>query len=73
MKYKQTLCTVTASILLASCATSTKPSPAQPSPLVIANCPALAPLNDDSFGATVLKLIDVANQYRDCRDAALAK
>ena len=45
----------------------------QPSPLVIASCPALSPLTDDSFGATVLKLIEVANQYRDCAAAALAR
>ena len=31
------------------------------------------PLTDDSFGATTLKLIDVAGQYRKCQRAALAK
>lgn len=74
MRYKQILFTVIAAILLTGCAGLTKPSPANgPSPLVVSNCPELAPLLDDSFGATVLKLVEIANQYRDCRAAALAK
>ncbi len=44
---------------------------ASPSPLVVASCPDLTPLADPSFGATTLKLIDVAGQYRKCRRAAL--
>jgi len=40
---------------------------------VIANCPALTPLTDPSFGATTAKLVDVAGQYRKCRAAALAE
>lgn len=35
------------------------------------SCPQLAPLTDPSFGATTMKLIEVANQYRECREAAL--
>jgi len=44
-----------------------------PSPLVVASCPPLTPLADPSFGATTLKLIEVAGQYRECRAAALGK
>jgi hypothetical protein len=44
-----------------------------PSPLVVASCPELTPLGDDTFGATTSKLVEVANYYRDCREAALAK
>lgn len=28
-------------------------------------------MSDDSFGATTLKLVEVAGQYRKCRAAAL--
>lgn len=63
-----------ASILLTSCSASMPPSPDEnPSPLVVASCPDLTPLADGSFGATTLKLIDVAGQYRKCQRAALAK
>lgn len=41
------------------------------SPLVMAECPPLTPLNDPSFGATTAKLVDLAGQYRKCREAAL--
>ena len=40
---------------------------------MIASCPELAPLESDDFGATTLKLIEVAGQYRICRGAALAE
>jgi hypothetical protein len=40
-------------------------------PLVVANCPPLAPLQDDSFGATTAKLVEVAGIYHKCRAAAL--
>lgn len=54
------------------CATSTKPSPAAgPNPLVVASCPELTPLADDTFGATTRKLVEVAGIYRECREAAL--
>jgi hypothetical protein len=44
-----------------------------PSPLLVASCPPLQPLADDSFGATTLKLEEVAAQYWKCRAAALVK
>ena len=40
--------------------------------MVIALCPELTPLTDTSFGATTLKLVEVAGMYRICREAALA-
>lgn len=43
-----------------------------PNPLVTANCPDLTPLVDDSFGATALKVVEVAGIYYRCRQAALA-
>lgn len=66
---------LTASTMLTACAASTRrsPAPPSPSPLVVSSCPELAPLTDPSFGATTLKLIEVAGQYRECRAAALAK
>lgn len=36
-------------------------------------CPPLQALTDDSFGATTIKLIEVAIQYRKCRAAALGE
>jgi hypothetical protein len=39
---------------------------------VVSSCPKLTELNDPSFGATVLKLVEVAGQYNECREAALA-
>jgi hypothetical protein len=38
----------------------------------VSACPRLTELSDPSFGATVLKLIEVAGQYAECREAALA-
>lgn len=68
------LFTVTAAMMMAACSASMPPSPDEnPSPLVVASCPDLTPLDDPSFGATTLKLIDVAGQYRKCQRAALAK
>ncbi len=37
-----------------------------------AQCPQLQPLSDDSFGATVRKLVEVSQTYYRCRTAALA-
>ena len=74
MTSRQTLCIVIASSLLTACATSTTPfgtSSLQPSPLVVSNCPDLTPLDDDSFGATKIKLVEVAGIYYKCRAAAL--
>lgn len=39
---------------------------------MILSCPFLVPLSDPSFGATTIKLIDVAGQYTKCRESALA-
>ena len=61
-----------AALLLTGCATSTPPLPVDKS-LALQNCPPLAPLADDSFGAVVLKLSEVAGQYHKCRAAALEK
>jgi hypothetical protein len=44
--------------------------PDGPSPLVRASCPeTLVPLTDDSFGATTVKLIEVAGTYYRCIEA----
>ena len=67
-----TLCIVIACMLLTSCATSMKPSPGGPDPLVIVACPPLTELTDPSFGATTAKLVEVGGQYNICRTAALA-
>lgn len=58
--------------LLTGCASSMPPLPVDKS-LVILNCPPLVPLADNSMGAVVLKLSEVAGQYHKCREAALAK
>jgi len=60
-------------LLLAGCASSMPPSPEPMKPLLQASCPPLQPLTDDSFGAVVLKLEEVATTYRKCRAAALAR
>lgn len=57
-----------AACLLTACASSIKPS--GPSPLLVASCPNLAPLSDDSFGAVTAKLVEVAGMYQECRAAA---
>lgn len=74
MRYLNGWSIATASILLSSCSASMprSPAPAGPSPLVVASCPELTPLDDPSFGATTLKLTEVAGQYRECRAAALS-
>ena len=38
---------------------------------MLASCPELTPLTDDSFGATTRKLLEVAQAYWECRAAAL--
>jgi hypothetical protein len=47
------------------------PKSSEPNPLVIANCPKLAPLPDGSMASVVLKLSETASQYNLCRKAAL--
>ena len=66
------LCTVIAVTILPGCGVLTKPSRPPANPLIAASCPDLTPLTDDSFGATTLKLIEVAGIYYRCRTAALA-
>lgn len=39
---------------------------------MVMSCPPLTPLSEDSFGATTRKLLEVAQQYHECRAAALA-
>ncbi len=39
--------------------------------LIVSSCPELTVLTDDTFGATTLKLIEVAGRYRECRCASL--
>lgn len=73
MRYAQTLSTLTAAIALSSCSASMPPSPAGPGFLVVASCPELTPLVDDTFGATTIKLIEVAAQYHECRAAVLGR
>jgi len=38
---------------------------------VVASCPELTPLEDKSFGATTVKVIEIAGIYYACRKAAL--
>lgn len=68
------LYTAIAITLLMSSGCSTMPSrtATQPSPLVVANCPKLTALPDDTFGASVSKLVEISGIYYKCRAAALA-
>jgi hypothetical protein len=58
--------------MLSACSTTHSITKPGPSPLVIASCPMLTELSDDSFGAVAKKLVEVAGQYYTCRQAALA-
>lgn len=69
MRYRLVLSMLSAATLQGCGTLSTRPLPADPSPLQIAACPRLTPLDDDSFGATTRKLIEVATIYRECRVA----
>ena len=62
-------------VFLTACGLSTTPLLAGPNPLVVAACPPLSPLapEQDTFGDTTLKLVEVAGQYRKCRAAALGR
>ena len=68
MKY---LCIAIAATTLSGCSSLTPRLPPAPNPLLTVSCPDLTPLADDSFGATTLKLIEVAGIYYRCRAAAL--
>lgn len=65
------LCTGIAVTIPLGCSSSMTRSEPPANPLIRANCPELVPLTDDSFGATTLKLIEVAGVYYRCREAAL--
>ncbi len=65
------LCIAIASMTLTGCGSSTKLSRPEPNPLLTVSCPELTPLTDASFGATTIKLIEVAGLYYRCRAAAL--
>lgn len=74
MRSAPILCTLIASCLLLGCASPMKPSPAAgPSPLVLASCPEPVPLSDDTMGALLAKVVELGNQYRECRAAALSE
>lgn len=61
-------------VCISGCATSVDAgTSAAPSALVVASCPELSPLADDTFGATTSKLVEVAGIYHECRAAALGK
>ena len=60
---------ILACLLLSGCSMWT----VKTDPLVVASCPTLTPLADATFGATTLKLIEVAGQYHQCRCAAMPK
>lgn len=71
MKHASSLITLLAAIAMSACTPSTLRSKASPSALVVASCPMLTPLADDTFAATTLKLVEVAGIYYECREAAL--
>lgn len=74
MKSKFVPSTVIAAILLSSCSASMpRSTPPPAAPLVLASCPELTPMADDSFGATTRKLLEVAETYWKCRAAALSQ
>ena len=53
------------------CESLTKPSQIKiDTTLIYSGCVELTPMVDDSFGATTLKLAEVAGQYHKCRKAA---
>lgn len=43
------------------------------SPLTIAACPPPTPMLGDDFGWTTEKVMSMGKQYRNCREACLAK
>lgn len=58
--------------LLAACSIPVKLDAGNP--VAVAACPAsLPPLTDDTFGATVAKLVEVAGIYHKCRAAAVGE
>lgn len=59
-------------LILSGCGAIGKAQKPGPSALVVASCPELQPITDKSFGTTVQVLVETSNQYRLCREAALA-
>lgn len=64
------------SILLASCATPTKPSEEilKPEPLVVLNCPDLQQIDSTkeiNMGDLVLIIVEISSQYYLCQASAL--
>lgn len=39
--------------------------------LIVSSCPTLTALEDNTFGGHILKLQEVASQYRECRTACV--
>lgn len=72
MNFKPVWSTGIACILLTACGSSTRPLQ-HPEPLVIASCPELTPLSDNTFGATTAKVVEIAGIYYQCRAAAGVK
>ena len=60
-------------MLLSACSTNPSQRQKDDATLVMVACPELTALTDRSFGATVRKLDAVANQYWECRAAALGQ
>ena len=59
-------------LVLAGCPGNIKPDPGNP--VAVSSCPErLPPLVDDSFGATVGKLVEVSGIYFKCRAAAVGQ
>lgn len=47
--------------------------PCQQSPLVVTECPAIQPPEDDTFGATTRSYSSLVTQYRKCKAACEVK
>ena len=49
------------------------PLDCQDTPLTTVSCPELTPITDPTFGGYVLKVQEIAGQYRECRQSVLSK
>lgn len=62
------------SLILSGCSTTRLPEPVEAVQVCELVCPAdLGELQDDSFGATSRKLLEVIGVYRECRQCAVSK
>lgn len=68
---KSVIASVFTLLLFTGCSTTRSQTESQGKALVVAACPELTELQDESFGATTLKLFEVTKQYHACRKAAL--